>query len=135
MTEKFELYECEVCGNLVEIIKTGNGELYCCGKPMQLLTAHTEDEMKGEYHLPVHAKDEFGNEYIQVGRELHPMSEEHHIDFIQMISQDGMTAQIKFLKIGETPKIPTIQKYGDYIAREHCNIHGLWANLITRDKG
>ena len=32
-----EKYHCNVCGNEVEVIKVGGGELVCCGKPMNLL--------------------------------------------------------------------------------------------------
>ncbi len=29
-----EIYECSVCGNIVEVKKVGGGELVCCKKPM-----------------------------------------------------------------------------------------------------
>lgn len=130
MTEKFELYKCEVCGNLVEVIITGNGELVCCGQPMNLLTAKTEDEMKGEFHLPVKVINDEGKEEIRVGEKPHPMLPEHHIQFIETISQDGKTSVLHFLEAGEEPKIAVKEELGDYIARENCNLHGLWATII-----
>ncbi len=130
MTEKLELYRCEICGNLVEVLTTGYGELYCCGEAMKLLTAHTEEEMKGESHLPIKVINEDGLEEVRVGAKPHPMLDEHHIEFIQTISQDGKTVVLQFLNPNDEPKMLVKDGLGDYIAREHCNIHGLWANII-----
>lgn len=133
MTEKFQLYKCEICGNLVEVLVPGAGELVCCGQPMNLLTAHTEEEIKGESHLPFMYYDEEGKEILQVGEKLHPMIQEHYIQFIQIISQDGKTAAIHFLEPGEEPKMVVKEDLGNYIARENCNIHGLWSTVINHD--
>ncbi len=130
MTEKFQLYKCEVCGNLVEVLIPGEGELVCCGQPMNLLTAHTEEEIKGEAHLPYMYHNEEGKEIIQIGEKIHPMILEHYIQFIQTISEDGKTAVIKFLEPGEEPKMCVKDGLGNYIARENCNIHGLWSTVI-----
>ncbi len=134
MTEKLELYKCEVCGNIVEVIITGAGELVCCGQPMNLLTAHTDEEIKGESHLPFMYYDEEGKEVIQIGEKVHPMLPEHHIEFIQTISEDGKTSVLHFLEAGEEPKAYVKENLGNYIAREHCNLHGLWAKIITHNK-
>ena len=132
MTEKFELYHCETCGNIAEIIINGNGDLMCCGEPMKLLTAQTDSELKGEYHLPIKVLKNNTDEYIQVGLKQHPMTEEHHIKFIQIISEDGQTSILHFLETNDEPTMQLYKNnYGDYIAREFCNIHGLWANLIS----
>lgn len=130
MTEKLELYKCEICGNLVEVLVPGYGELVCCGQPMQLLTAQTEEAMKGEFHLPVKFINEEGQEEIRVGLKPHPMLPEHHIEFIETISQDGKTSVLRFLEPGEEPKTLVKEGLGKYIAREHCNLHGLWSNII-----
>ncbi len=133
MTEKLELYKCEVCGNIVEVIISGAGELVCCGQPMNLLTAHTEEEMKGEFHLPVKFINEEGKEEVRVGMKPHPMLPEHHIEFIETISQDGKTSVLHYLEAGEEPKVLIKDELGNYIAREHCNLHGLWSAVITHD--
>ncbi|MCA9487872.1 MAG: desulfoferrodoxin FeS4 iron-binding domain-containing protein [Nanoarchaeota archaeon] len=37
MTEKNQVYRCEVCGNLVKVVEAGDGKLVCCGQPMKLI--------------------------------------------------------------------------------------------------
>ncbi len=32
---KGEVWRCEVCGNVVEVIVAGGGQLICCGGPME----------------------------------------------------------------------------------------------------
>lgn len=130
MTKKFEIYKCETCGNLVEILKEGEGELVCCGKPMELQEHHTVEEIKGEYHMPVMEKTEDGQEFIKVGEKPHPMLEEHHIEFVEMISEDNKTVIHKFLSVGDEPRVKSCDCLGDYAVRAHCNLHGLWANMI-----
>ena len=43
MTKQSGVYKCAVCGNIVEVVHPGAGELVCCGQPMQLLTENTTD--------------------------------------------------------------------------------------------
>ena len=89
MSERLALYKCEVCGNLVQVLLSGGGELVCCGKPMTYLNPQDKsDEMLEEKHVPIFIHDESGKEFIQVGSTLHPMSEEHYIQFIETISED-----------------------------------------------
>ena len=121
MTNHLEFYRCEICGNIVQVIHSGNGELVCCGKPMQLLSAKSKSEEKQEKHVPVFISD---NE-IQIGSEPHPMSKEHHISFIETVSEDQKSVQIKFLDINEFPKMIT-NNTAYNTAYEYCNIHGLW---------
>lgn len=124
MTNRLELYRCEICGNIVQVMHHGNGELVCCGKPMSLLVPHLKEEEKQEKHVPV-----FGNNEIYVGSVPHPMAEEHHIEFIESISSDMSDVQIKFLKISDEPKM-VINADADFNrALEYCNLHGLWDNF------
>jgi desulfoferrodoxin-like iron-binding protein len=37
MTKEKEIYRCEICGNVVEVLEAGGGQLVCCGKPMKLV--------------------------------------------------------------------------------------------------
>ena len=122
--EKFDLYKCEICGNIVEIIVNGNGELVCCGKPMQKLTAKNNEEAMMEKHIPIFVKKDDGRSEIRVGEVLHPMESEHHIVFIQAVSDDMSASQIKFLNINDEPKMIIDNDYS--YAKEYCNIHGLW---------
>ena len=122
MTERLQIYQCEVCGNIVEVLHEGVGELVCCGQPMKLLVANTVDAAK-EKHVPVIEKSANGVT-VKVGSAPHPMEEKHYIEWIEIIA-DGK-AYRQFLKPGDAPEA-TFDIQADKIdAREHCNIHGLW---------
>ena len=84
MTERLMLHRCEICGNIVQVMHPGEGILYCCGQPMTQLQPHLKEEEKGEKHVPVFLSDNV----IQVGSEMHPMIEDHYIEFIQSFSDD-----------------------------------------------
>ena len=60
MTERLQVYKCEVCGNIVEVLHEGEGELVCCKQPMKLLVENTVDAAK-EKHVPVVEKTADGN--------------------------------------------------------------------------
>lgn len=123
MTKKFEIYKCEICGNMVEIIHQGAGQLVCCEQPMTLLAAKTEEEGK-EKHLPVIEETEEGIK-VKVGSVPHPMEEKHFIEWIEIIA-DG-AAYRKFLTPGLSPEAFFEIKDEKYKVREYCNIHGLWS--------
>lgn len=124
MTNRMEIYKCNICGNIVEVLHEGVGELVCCGQPMELLKAKTADELK-EKHVPV-IEQKDGKILVNVGSVAHPMEEKHHIEWIQLIV-DGK-AYRQFLNPGEKPEA-VFEVTGRRIqAREHCNIHGLWAS-------
>ena len=122
MTERLQIYKCEICGNIVEVLHEGKGELVCCGQPMTLLEANTVDAAQ-EKLVPVIAKTANGVT-VKIGSAPHPMEEKHHIEWIEIIA-DGK-AYRQFLKPGDAPEA-TFNITADKIdAREHCNIHGLW---------
>ena len=124
--ERLDLYRCEICGNLVEVILAGGGELVCCGQPMQKLEAKNKEDAMLEKHIPVFIKREDGTDEIRVGEILHPMIDEHYIMFIETISEDRNNVQLKYLHPGDEPKI-LLNKYSkNLVAREFCNLHGLW---------
>lgn len=122
MTEQMEIYECEVCGNLIEVLRPGVGELVCCGEPMNRLETKTEDQGY-EKHVPVIEKTDDGV-LVKVGANPHPMEEEHHIEWIEIV-YDGK-CQRKFLKAGDQPQAEFCVSAETVEAREHCNVHGLW---------
>jgi len=126
MTNKLQLYKCKICGNVIQVLLDGEGELVCCNEPMELLTANNQELGTGEYHIPVYLKDDNNETYIQVGKDQHPMTEEHHIEFIERISKDKNYLTLKYLNIGEEPKIKIDNIYENECAIEYCNIHGLW---------
>lgn len=130
MTKKLELYKCEICGNIVEVVLAGEGELVCCGQPMNLLEEQSmQDEMLQEKHVPV-IKMEEDNIEIRVGSIQHPMTEEHYIQFIEAYSKDKRYVKRKYLFPNEEPVLKLKCNCKDTIARELCNIHGLW---VTKD--
>ena len=122
MAEKLQVYKCEVCGNIVEVMHGGKGELVCCGQPMKLLKENTVDAAK-EKHVPVVEKSGEGFK-VKVGSVAHPMEEKHFIEWIEVIA--GGKAYHQFLKPGESPEA-TFSIAGDQVtARAYCNVHGLW---------
>jgi len=122
MAERLEVYKCEVCGNIVEVLHGGKGELVCCGKPMALQKENTVDAAK-EKHVPVVEKTADGIK-VKVGDVPHPMEEKHFIEWIEIIA-DGK-AYRQFLNPGEAPEALFKISADQVTAREYCNIHGLW---------
>jgi len=122
MTSRFEVYKCEVCGNIVEVLHEGKGELVCCGQPMKLYKENTVDAAK-EKHVPVIEKTAEGFK-VNVGSVTHPMEEKHYIEWIELIA-DGV-AYRKFLNPGDAPEAEFCLDAAQVTAREYCNLHGLW---------
>ena len=122
MTKRLQIYKCEVCGNIVEVIHEGAGELVCCNEPMKLMEENTTDAAL-EKHVPVIEKTEDGIK-IKVGSVPHPMQEEHYIEWIELIA-DGR-AYRQFLNPGEEPEAVFNVEAQSVTAREYCNLHGLW---------
>ena len=123
MTERLQIYKCEICGNIVEVLHAGKGELVCCGQPMQLFKENTVDAAV-EKHVPVVEKIAEGIK-VKVGSAEHPMADEHYIEWIELIV-DGRVCR-QFLNPGEAPEALFKGMDGqDLVAREYCNLHGLW---------
>ena len=122
MAKLLEIYKCEVCGNIVELVHEGKGELICCGKPMKLFLENTVDAAR-EKHVPVIEKTPTGVK-VKVGSVAHPMEEKHYIEWIEIIA-DGK-AYRQFLKPGEAPETTFEIQANSITAREYCNLHGLW---------
>ena len=122
MADKLEIYKCEACGNIVEVIHPGDGELVCCGKPMEQMKENTVDAAK-EKHVPVIEKTAEGIT-VKVGSVAHPMEDKHYIEWIEIIA-DGR-AYRQFLNPGDAPEATFCIKAESITAREYCNVHGLW---------
>jgi len=124
MTELKQIYKCEVCGNIIEVIHNGKGTLVCCNQNMTL----QEEQFEGEYaekHAPVITKNEEGVN-IKIGAVEHPMEEDHYIEWVE-ISTDHAYSR-KFLKPGMKPEANFPVKVDIKKARMYCNKHGLWRN-------
>ena len=122
MAARLEVYKCSICGNIVEVLTGRAGELVCCGKPMDKLSAKTADEGK-EKHVPVIEKVDAGLK-VKVGSVAHPMEAKHYIEWIA-VAIDGQVCR-KFLKPGDAPEAVFCCDGGAVTAREHCTLHGLW---------
>ncbi len=122
MKEKANFYRCELCGNIVGLIKDGGGELVCCGKPMVKLVPNTVDAAQ-EKHVPIYEKE--GNKLkVQVGSVEHPMTEEHYIEWIAVETPKLMQRHV--LEPGEAPKAEFIVDGDEIEVFAYCNLHGLW---------
>ena len=121
-TQKLEVFKCELCGNIVESIHDGPGELVCCGQPMKKFEENTVDAAK-EKHVPVVEKIEGGYK-VKVGDVAHPMGEDHWIEWIELIA--GGKAYREFLSPGDTPEATFFIDASDMKVRAYCNLHGLW---------
>lgn len=122
MPTRLSIYKCEVCGNIVEILHEGKGELVCCGIPMKQFVENTVDAAR-EKHVPVIEKTATGVK-VKVGSVAHPMEEKHYIEWIEVIADGKVYRQ--FLKPGDAPEATFSIQATDLSAREYCNIHGLW---------
>jgi superoxide reductase len=122
MAERMEVYKCDVCGNIVEVLVGGKGQLVCCNQPMKQMIENTVDAAK-EKHVPVVEKAANGIK-VKVGSVAHPMEEKHYIQFIELIVDGKIYRQ--FLAPGQAPEA-FFEITGDKVtAREYCNLHGLW---------
>jgi superoxide reductase len=122
MATQKQIYKCSICGNIIEVLHGGVGQLVCCGQPMDLLEGKTTDAGM-EKHVPVIEKTDEGIR-VKVGSISHPMEESHYIEWIEVVA-DGVSYR-KFLNPGEKPEAEFCIKAEKIEAREYCNIHGLW---------
>ncbi len=122
MTEVLQIYKCEACGNIVELLHAGAGDLVCCGEPMKLFKENTTDGAK-EKHVPMLEKTADGWRVV-VGAVAHPMEEKHYIEWIELVA-NGIVYRAQ-LKPGDKPEAEFKVKAAKAYAREYCNLHGLW---------
>jgi superoxide reductase len=124
MTKLNQVYRCQVCGNIVEVLHTGKGQLVRCGQPMQLLEANTVDAAK-EKHVPILdiGADEIT---VRVGSEAHPMTAEHYLEWIELLVDGRVYRQ--YLQPPAQPQATFCVTGKSISARTYCNLHGLWKN-------
>ena len=120
--EQLQVFKCEKCGIIVEVLNAGAGTLVCCGQDMTLLAENTVDAAR-EKHVPVVEKVDGGFK-VTVGSVAHPMEEKHYIQWIELLA-DGK-AYRQFLKPGGAPEAVFPVEAASASARELCNLHGLW---------
>jgi superoxide reductase len=122
MAKRMQVYKCEICGNMVEVLHEGRGALVCCGQPMKLYAENTVDAAR-EKHVPVVEKVEGGFK-VTVGSVAHPMQDKHYIEWIEVMAGDRVYRQ--FLKPGGAPEVTFGIDADAVTARAYCNLHGLW---------
>jgi len=122
MTELKQVYKCEVCGNIVEVIHASAGILVCCGQPMTLQVEKIVDAAK-EKHVPVVEKVD-GGVLVKIGAVEHPMLENHYIEWIEIQTENKIYR--KYLNPGDKPEAIFLIEEEILSAREYCNVHGLW---------
>jgi len=121
--QKNDIYKCNICGNIIELVEVGGGELVCCGKPMIEVTAKSEDQWQ-EKHVPVVEKISNGIK-VSIGSVEHPMEEDHYIQRIEVITEEGEVYK-KFLEPDHDPEAEFPIHDTDVVVREYCSLHGLW---------
>ena len=122
MTALLQIYKCSSCGNIVEVVHAGEGDLVCCGEPMKLTKENTVDASK-EKHVPA-IETVAGGYKVRIGAVAHPMEEKHYIEWIELVA-DGVS-YLAFLKPGAAPEATFKIDAAQVMARAYCNLHGLW---------
>ena len=135
MTKQKQVYKCEICGNIVEVLHSGAGELVCCGQAMNLLSEQENEADGGEKHLPVGEILEDSNVQngfrikVKVGSVAHPMEDNHYIEWIEVETADGEISK-RFLNPGDQAEVIFYTQLPVSKIRSYCNIHGLWSTVL-----
>ena len=116
-----EVYKCSVCGNIIEVLHVGGGELVCCGKPMILVKENSDEKASVEKHVPIISG--VSSKKVKIGAKKHPMDESHYIEWIEATGEEGEVTRV-FLKPGMKPEAKF--KFKVKSAKAYCNLHGLW---------
>ena len=122
MPNRLEVYKCQHCGNIIEVMHGGGASIVCCGENMQLQAENTVDAAK-EKHVPVIEKGN-GTITVKVGAVTHPMEEKHYIEWIELLADDKVYRQ--YLAPGQAPEATFNVTATNVTAREYCNLHGQW---------
>jgi|GEM_PF-14583 superoxide reductase len=131
MTLNLEIYKCNICGNIIEVVKSGDGDLVCCGQKMVKMEPKGMESGQ-EKHLPF-IKEEDSSIVIKIGETEHPMTEEHYIEWIEVITDEGIFK--KYFKPKDKPEFKTDKKNKIKVVRAYCNIHGLWRKSNVEEFG
>ena len=120
MSVKF--FKCEHCGNVIQKVVDSKVPVVCCGEKMKELTVNTVDASV-EKHLPVVTRVDDCHIKVEVGAVPHPMTEEHHIAFIYVETENGGMRKSLKDKPEATFCVCNDKPVAVY---EYCNLHGLW---------
>ena len=121
-------YRCPVCGEMVLMVKKAKCTPCCCGKEMVELKAGAVDAAL-EKHVPACSVSD-GVLCVKVGSVEHPMTEEHHIAFIWLVTDKGVHRAVldhtgapeAVFRLAEGEKAEAVYEF--------CNLHGLWKKAL-----
>ncbi|MBL6991884.1 MAG: desulfoferrodoxin [Bacteriovoracaceae bacterium] len=122
MTTRDQVYKCDLCGNIVEVMHAAGGKLVCCGQPMGHQNENTT-EAAVEKHIPT-VSFSSGELAVKVGSTSHPMADDHYIEWIELVNKDTIYRQ--HLSPGGEPSYNFKVEHNNYVVRAYCNLHGLW---------
>jgi len=118
-----KFYKCSHCGNIITFMENKGVPVMCCGQKMDEIIPGSVDAA-AEKHVPVISVD--GDcVTVTVGDVAHPMTEEHHIAWVVLETENGFqkaelnptgTPAVKFALAGDKA----------VAAYAYCNLHGLW---------
>ena len=126
--ENLEFYKCETCGSVKVDIVTDLDD--CCNTDMIMMVPNTVDAAI-EKHMPVAS---FDGEYlnVKVGEVAHPMTNEHLIDAIYIVTDNGIISKKTLTSLDKPEysfKIDNANVVDVYVS---CNIHGVWKKTFNR---
>lgn len=125
---ELKIYKCMHCGNIIEVIEDHGVPVICCGEPMKQFKAG-ETDGAAEKHVPAVAVE---GDVIRVfvGEVAHPMTEEHHIAFIWLVTDKGVHRAV--LNHTGAPEAVFHLAEGEKAEAvyEFCNLHGLWKKAL-----
>ena len=116
------------CDKLLCVVQEAEGQVSCCGEAMQELRANTS-EGAAEKHLPV-VEVNGPMVTVKVGSVFHPMSAEHNIGWVWLVTQNGW--QFRLLPVDRDPEATFTISPEDRVlsAYAYCNLHGLWKTAV-----
>lgn len=125
MAVRFDVFKCDICGNTVSMSLVGGGQLVCCNQPMTAMEEKTADQGQ-EKHVPV-VSNEGEKMKVKVGDTAHPMADDHYIQWIEVISENGNA--LLYLSPGDEPERIFHRPKKPVKVRAYCNLHGLWKTV------
>lgn len=117
-----KFYQCDGRQGIIFV----EGDIECLGALHDAKT--NTDETLAAKHLPA-VKIEGDVTVVKVGEVLHPMSKDHHIEWIAIETKNGMQKK----RCGDTP-VAKFKIVEDEIVNvyAYCNLHGLWHKKIKQ---
>ena len=111
--KRTKFYVCPYCGSFLQ--GTGNGQVVCCGKQLEALTAVSADD---EHTINIsEIEDDF---YIEFN---HAMTKEHYISFVSYVRFDRVLTIKLYPEQDSAVRFPKM--YGGKIYF-YCSKHGLF---------